>query len=89
MAARCGRPWRRSGPGSGATGGRGALYEQNTKVDLTRPLLRALGWNVEDLDEVQRECKVKRGGKHVDCALLLVPHAAALPGGGGLGRGPR
>ena len=48
------------------------LNEQNTKATLIEPVLRALGWNVEDLEEVQREYKVKRSDKPVDYALLLL-----------------
>jgi hypothetical protein len=36
------------------------------------PVLRALGWNVEDLEEVQREYKTKRRDRPVDYALLLL-----------------
>ena len=35
-------------------------------------MLRALGWNMEDLDEVQREYKSKRRDKPVDYGLLLM-----------------
>jgi predicted type IV restriction endonuclease len=31
------------------------LNEQNTKATLIGPVLRALGWNVEDIEEVVRE----------------------------------
>jgi hypothetical protein len=31
------------------------IGEQNTKAALIVPVLRSLGWNVEDLDEVQLE----------------------------------
>ncbi|MBI1850191.1 MAG: type I restriction enzyme HsdR N-terminal domain-containing protein [Planctomycetes bacterium] len=48
------------------------LNEENTKATLIEPVLRALGWNLEDLDEVNREFKVKPQDKPVDYALLLV-----------------
>ncbi|QDU66261.1 type I restriction enzyme HsdR N-terminal domain-containing protein [Engelhardtia mirabilis] len=46
------------------------LNEENTKATLIEPVLRALGWAVEDLDEVQREYRRKRSDKPVDYALL-------------------
>lgn len=46
------------------------LDEQNTKATLIEPVLRALGWNPEDLDEVHREYKPQRRDKPVDYALL-------------------
>ncbi|MBZ0266667.1 type I restriction enzyme HsdR N-terminal domain-containing protein, partial [bacterium] len=46
------------------------LNEQNTKATLIEPVLRALGWDVEDLEVVQREYKVKRRDKPVDYALF-------------------
>jgi hypothetical protein len=52
--------------------GRRRLGEQNTKATLIEPVLRSLGWDVEDLDEVQREYRVKRRDKPVDYALLLL-----------------
>ena len=48
------------------------LNEQNTKATLIEPVLRALGWDLEDLEEVRREYKLKRRDRPVDCALLLV-----------------
>ena len=35
------------------------IGEQNTKATLIAPILRALGWNVEDLDEVHLEYRYK------------------------------
>ena len=32
-----------------------SIGEQNTKAALIDPLLSALGWDVEDIDEVSRE----------------------------------
>src|SRR5262245_9655502 len=34
-----------------------ALGEQNTKASLIDPILEALGWDIRDPDEVQREFK--------------------------------
>lgn len=48
------------------------IGEQNTKATLIQPVLRALGWNVEDLEDVQLEYKRKRQDKPVDYALLLM-----------------
>jgi hypothetical protein len=39
------------------------LNEQNTKASLIEPVMRALGWNVEDFDEVQREFRLRRRDK--------------------------
>jgi hypothetical protein len=49
-----------------------SINEQNTKASLIDPVLRALGWDVEDLDEVHREFKVKSADKPVDYALLVL-----------------
>ena len=48
------------------------LNEQNTKTALVHPILRALGWDVGDLDEVQQEYKRRPRDKPVDYALLLL-----------------
>lgn len=48
------------------------INEQNTKATLIEPILRALGWDVEDLDEVQREFKPKSADNPVDYALLTL-----------------
>ena len=47
------------------------IGEQNTKATLIVPVLRTLGWNVEDLDEVHLEYKFKPQDKPVDYALML------------------
>jgi hypothetical protein len=47
------------------------LGEQNTKAALIEPLLRALGWDVEDVDEVHREYKARAMDNPVDYALML------------------
>lgn len=48
------------------------VNEQNTKTALIDPVLRALGWDVGDLDEVQQEYKRRKNDKPVDYALLLL-----------------
>src|SRR5687767_2891572 len=48
------------------------LGEQNTKAILIEPLLRALGWDVEDFDEVHREYKPKPTDNPVDYALFIL-----------------
>lgn len=48
------------------------INEQNTKAGLIDPVIRALGWDTEDLDEVHREFKVKSADKPVDYALLVL-----------------
>lgn len=47
-----------------------SMNEENTKATLIEPVLRALGWDTEDLDEVQREYRVKTRDKPVDYALF-------------------
>jgi hypothetical protein len=47
------------------------IGEQNTKVGLIAPILRSLGWNVEDLREVHLEYKRRPADKPVDYALML------------------
>ncbi len=51
--------------------GQGKINEQNTKAALIQPVLRALGWDVEDLDEVQFEYRRTPKDNPVDYALLL------------------
>ncbi|MGI8854328.1 MAG: hypothetical protein ACR2JW_01125 [Thermomicrobiales bacterium] len=48
------------------------LNEQNTKASLIEPILRALGWDTEDFEEVHREFKPKSADNPVDYALFLV-----------------
>ena len=48
------------------------LNEQNTKAALIEPVLRALGWDTEDVEEVAREYKTKTRDKPVDYGLLLM-----------------
>jgi predicted type IV restriction endonuclease len=48
------------------------LGEQNTKATLIDPVIRELGWNVEDVEEVQREYRHRSRDKPVDYALLVL-----------------
>lgn len=48
------------------------IGEQDTKAALIEPVLRALGWDVEDLEEVQREYKPKSADNPVDYALSIL-----------------
>lgn len=48
------------------------LNEQNTKATLIEPVLRALGWDTEDVDEVAREYREERADNPVDYALLVL-----------------
>src|SRR4030042_1745163 len=43
--------------------------EENTKKDFILPLFRALGWNVDDSEEVKAEEKVSK--KRVDYAFRI------------------
>jgi predicted type IV restriction endonuclease len=47
------------------------LNEQNTKSSLIEPVLRALGWDLEDPDEVHHEYKNRPKDRPVDYALLV------------------
>lgn len=46
--------------------------EQNTKAAVIEPILAALGWELYDLDEVQREYRRRPTDNPVDYALLLL-----------------
>ena len=48
-----------------------AIGEENTKHALIEPVLRALGWHVEDLDEVRCEYKLNQTDNPVDYALFV------------------
>jgi hypothetical protein len=48
-----------------------AIGEENTKHALIEPVLKALGWDVADLDEVRCEYKLKQGDNPVDYALFV------------------
>jgi Restriction Enzyme Adenine Methylase Associated len=47
------------------------IGEQNTKAALVEPMLRALGWDTEDVEEVHREYRRRPSDKPVDYALML------------------
>jgi len=47
------------------------IGEQNTKLGLINPVLGALGWKVEDLEEVRHEFRRVPADKPVDYALML------------------
>jgi len=49
-----------------------SIGESNTKAVLVGPLLSALGWDLEDLDEVRLEYKRKPQDNPVDYALFLL-----------------
>lgn len=49
-----------------------SLTEEDTKVTLITPLLRALGWNVEDFNEVRFEYRHQAQDLPVDYALFLM-----------------
>lgn len=61
------------------------LNEQNTKATLVEPLLRALGWDVEDVEEVAREYRIKTRDKPVDYALLVLRESRLFVEAKGLG----
>jgi hypothetical protein len=48
-----------------------SIGEENTKHALIEPVLRALGWDVEDLDEVRCEYKLKQADNPVDYAFFV------------------
>ena len=48
------------------------IGEQNTKAALIDPILSALGWEIEELDEVSREYRQKSQDNPVDYALFLL-----------------
>ncbi len=47
------------------------IGEQNTKAALIEPLLAALGWDLQEIDEVRREYRRKPQDNPVDYALFL------------------
>ena len=47
------------------------LTESDTILKLIHPTLRALGWNLEDLDEFRTEYRHQSSSNPVDCALFL------------------
>ena len=51
---------------------RQGIGEQDTKAALIVPVLRALGWDVEDLEDVKLEYRGRQSDKPVDYALFLL-----------------
>jgi len=51
---------------------RSAIGEQDTKAALIVPVLRALGWDVEDLEDVKLEYRRRPSDNPVDYALFLL-----------------
>jgi predicted type IV restriction endonuclease len=49
-----------------------SMNEQNTKASLIEPILRALGWDVEDVDEVVHEYRRNQSDNPVDYAMLIM-----------------
>jgi hypothetical protein len=49
-----------------------SIGEQNTKAALIEPLLAALGWDIEDIDEISREYRRKPQDNPVDYALFML-----------------
>jgi hypothetical protein len=49
-----------------------SIGEQDTKAALIVPVLRALGWDVEDLEDVKLEYRRRPNDNPVDYALLLL-----------------
>jgi predicted type IV restriction endonuclease len=50
---------------------KGKINEQNTKASMIEPVLRALGWDTEDVDEVVREFRHRPKDPPVDYGLLV------------------
>lgn len=48
------------------------IGEQDTKAALIVPVLRALGWDVEDLEDVKLEYRRRPSDNPVDYALFLL-----------------
>jgi hypothetical protein len=49
-----------------------SIGEQNTKAALVEPILRALGWDIEDPEEVWREYRRRSVDNPVDYALMIL-----------------
>jgi hypothetical protein len=62
-----------------------SLNEQATKATLIQPVLRALGWDVEDLEDIQLEYRRKPSDKPVDYALMLMRSPCLFVEAKGLG----
>jgi RAMA domain-containing protein len=65
---------------------RESIGEQNTKAALIDPLLAALGWDIEDIDEVSREYRRKPQENPVDYALCMLRSPRLLVEAKGLGK---
>ena len=63
------------------------IAEQNTKAILIEPVLAALGWRLDELDDVQREYRFKSQDNPVDYALFVFG-ARAVDRGQGAGLRP-
>ena len=48
------------------------IGEQNTKAILIEPMLAALGWNLQQLEEVRREYRRNSQDGPVDYALFIL-----------------
>src|ERR671931_162567 len=57
------------------------IGEQDTKAALIEPVLRALGWDVEDLEEVQREYRLKSARQPGRLRPVHLAHPPGVPGG--------
>ncbi len=53
------------------------IGEQDTKAALIVPVLRALGWDVEDLEDVKLEYRRRPNDNPVDYALFLLRSGCA------------
>jgi hypothetical protein len=51
---------------------RQGIGEQDTKAALIVPILRALGWDVEDLEDVKLEYRRRPSDNPVDYALFIL-----------------
>lgn len=62
------------------------LNEASTKTTLIEPVLRALGWDPEDVETVQHEFRVRPRDNPVDYALLVMREAKLFVEAKALGR---
>ena len=65
------------------------MTEEETKVALINPVLRALGWDVEDITQVRFEFKARRMDRPVDYAAAPPQRPQAPRRGQGDRRGRR
>lgn len=61
------------------------IGEQNTKASLIEPVIEALGWDIHDLGEVNREYRFGPSANPVDYALLLLGRPRLFVEAKGLG----